>query len=183
MRVAVCGTHGVGKSTLIEAFLERRNDYAFEPEAYEALTELYGEGFAAEPSAEDYVRQLEFNVARLKDFAPGDRVIFERCPADYVAYLLALDALSRPTADTGLTENAIQTAREAMGMLDLIIFLPAQDGGPASEDPELRHAVDAILEAILIGGERSLLREDGPIVLEATGPTSRRLRILEGALR
>src|SRR5262249_46260868 len=54
MRVAISGTHGCGKSTLIEAFLLDHGDYVHEPEPYEALQDLYGEVFAEEPSADDF---------------------------------------------------------------------------------------------------------------------------------
>ena len=54
MRVAISGTHGCGKSTLIDAFLLDHRDYLHEPEPYEALQDLYGEAFGAEPSSEDF---------------------------------------------------------------------------------------------------------------------------------
>ena len=39
MRVAVSGSHSVGKSTLIAAFLSRHPEYAHEPEAFEVLAD------------------------------------------------------------------------------------------------------------------------------------------------
>jgi AAA domain len=183
MRVAISGTHGIGKSTLIEAFGRRHKDYVVEPEAYEALEELYGEVFAAEPSAEDFFRQLEYHVARLGAHRAGDRVVFERSPADYVAYLQALEDLSRETADARLTERAIEAARKAVAMLDLIVYLPGRGGGPETEDPELGSAVDACLEGILVNGDLSLIEEGRPVVVEAVGPTAKRLRVLEAALQ
>jgi hypothetical protein len=72
MRVAISGTHGCGKSTLIDAFLLTHGEYVHEPEPYEALQEVYGEAFAAEPSAEDFYRQLEYLVGRLHEYPAGD---------------------------------------------------------------------------------------------------------------
>lgn len=183
MRIAVSGTHGIGKSTLIAAFVGQHPDYAAEPEAYEALEELYGEAFAAEPSAEDFFRQLDYHVERLRAYSAGDQVVFERSPADYVAYMLALEDLSRDTADARLTARAIETAREAMAMLDLIVFLPSKGGGPETEDPELGGAVDMRLEDILIHDELSLFGDGRPLVVEAAGTTAQRLRVLEVALQ
>src|SRR4030095_13845740 len=85
MRIAISGTHCCGKSTLMDAFLTTHSDFSHEPEAYAALEDR-GETFAAEPSADDFVRQLEYCVDRLDQFAPNEDVIFERCPADYLAY-------------------------------------------------------------------------------------------------
>ena len=54
MRVAISGTHGCGKSTLIDAFLLSHGDYLHEPEPYEVLQDLYGEVFGAEPTSDDF---------------------------------------------------------------------------------------------------------------------------------
>jgi AAA domain len=182
MRVAVSGTHGIGKSTLIDAFVRRHDDYVAEPEAYEALQDVYGEAFAAEPSAEEFFRQLEYHVERLREYRAGDRVVFERSPADYLAYLLALKDLSRNTANAQLTERALEPAREGMAMLDLIVYLPGDGGGPEMEDPELGRAVDARLEGILIHDELCVFERRRPVVVEAAGTTAQRLRVLEAAL-
>src|SRR6185369_16723424 len=89
MKIAVTGTHGVGKTTLIEEFLRLHPEFGHEPEPYDVLSEDYGEEFAAEPCAEDFLRQLEFNLERLKQRATEVNVIFERCPLDFLAYLNA----------------------------------------------------------------------------------------------
>lgn len=185
MRVAISGTHCCGKSTLIDAFLLHHSDYVREPEAYEALQDVYGEAFAAEPSAEDFYRQLEYHVGRLREYRDGDCVIFERGPVDYLAYLLALGELGRDTADARLVKHSLEKVRSAIDLLDVIVFLPADRGGGVSdsEDPKLRRAVNARLEGMLIGDDFGLFTADRPSVLEASGTTAQRLRTLETALR
>ncbi|HEX7830976.1 MAG TPA: hypothetical protein VF787_15075, partial [Thermoanaerobaculia bacterium] len=64
MRIAISGTHGSGKSTLIDDFLHAHRDYAHEPEPYEWLDE------PAEPDAESFYRQLELSVERLRRYPP-----------------------------------------------------------------------------------------------------------------
>jgi hypothetical protein len=183
MRVAVSGTHCSGKSTLIDAFLSAHSEYVYEPEPYEALNDLYGEGFGAEPSAEDFFRQLEYQIERLHQYRSGDRVIFERSPADFVAYLLALNDLDRDTADAALTKQSITAAGNAVALLDLIVYVPASDvPAPESEDPKLRRAVDARLERMLLDDDLGLFTNDPPSILELAGTTAQRLRGLEAAL-
>lgn len=183
MRVAVSGTHCSGKSTLIDAFLSAHDEYVYEPEPYEALNDSYGEGFGAEPSAEDFFRQLEYQIERLQRYRSGDRVIFERSPADFVAYLLALNDLDRETADAALTKQSITAAGNAVALLDLIVYVPASDvPAPESEDPKLRSAVDARLERMLLDDDLGLFTNDRPSILELAGTTMRRLRGLEAAL-
>lgn len=184
MRVAISGTHYCGKSTLIDAFLSSHDTYSHEPEPYEALQDLYGEDFGAEPGADEFFRQLEYQVERLQEYSAGDRVIFERGPADFLAYLLALDDLGRDTGDAELAKQAIAVARRAMTLLDLVVYLPAtNEGVPDSEDPELRRAVDTRLQGILLDDEFGLFTDDRPSVLEIVGTTEQRLRSLEVALR
>src|ERR1041385_3309800 len=116
MRIAVSGTHGVGKSTLIDEFLRLHPDFEHEPEPYAVLVEDYGEEFSAEPCVEDFLRQLEFNLERLGQHVAREDVIYERCPVDFVAYLSVLDPNS--------THTLWDRVSEAMQRLDLIVYLP-----------------------------------------------------------
>jgi len=184
MRVAISGTHCCGKSTLIDAFLSSNDTYSHEPEPYEALQDLYGEDFGAEPGADEFFRQLEYQFERLQQYSADDHVIFERSPADFFAYLLALDDLGRNTADDEVAKQSIALVRSAIALLDLVVYLPATDEAvPESEDPALRRAVDARLESILLNDDFGLFSGGRPSVLEIVGTTAQRLRSLEAALR
>jgi len=185
MRIAVSGTHGVGKSTLIDEFLLAHPDFAHEAEAYEALQEEYGESFAAEPSAEDFYRQLEYSVGRLHQYGSGDRVILERCPVDYIAYMFALAELGRDRDAARVLENSFGIAQSAIALLDVVVFLPANDlhhEAPVSEDLELRSAVDTRLERILIDDDLGWFASSHPVVLMATGTTAKRLQTIESTV-
>ena len=165
MRIAVSGTHGVGKSTLIDQFLRLHPEFEREPEPYEVMVEDYGEEFSEEPCVEDFLRQLEFNLNRLDQHASREDVNYQRCPLDFLAYLNALDA--------NVSEALLKRISEAMRQLDLIVYLPLeQEGG--GEYPKLRRAMDRQLSEILSSTNLA--------VVEATGPTSQRLRAVENAL-
>ena len=181
MRIAICGTHCCGKSTLIESFLAAHSEYVHEPEPYEMLQELHGEAFGAEPTAEDFFRQLQYQVERLRQYRAGDQVVFERGPVDFVAYLLALDDLGRNTADAALVRQSVEIARSAMKLLDLIVCVPATGEVAAAEDPKLRTAVAQRLEEILLNDEFGMFSEHQPSIVEVAGTTAQRLRILEAA--
>jgi len=126
MRIAISGTHCSGKTTLVEEFLRAHPDFTHEPEPYEVMVEDYGEEFSAVPTVEDFYRQLEFNVARLRSHQTGERVIFERCPLDFLAYMLALRQLDRDDDSAGLIDAARSMAIEAVPRLELIVFLPLE---------------------------------------------------------
>jgi AAA domain len=166
MRIAVSGTHGVGKSTLIDEFLRAHPEFVHEPEPYAVLVEDYGEEFSAEPCVEDFLRQLEFNLERLGQHVAQENVIYERCPLDFLAYLSALDA--------NVSEILLGRISDAMQHLDLIAYLPLDDSSSNDEFPKLRRAVDRQLSEILTSAS--------VVVVEATGSTAQRLRAVENAL-
>ena len=166
MRIAVSGAHCSGKSTLIDDFLAAHPDYVHEPEPYEWLVDLYGEDVGGEPGVDDFFRQLEVSVERLSSYPRGARVIAERSPLDFIAYLQALEC------EPAVLEQAVALANKGMEHVDLLVVLPI-DGvaAPESEDLELRQAVnDCLLELV------------GEDVLELRGTRQARLAALESRL-
>ncbi len=161
--------------------------FVYEPEPYIVLQEEYGDTFAEEPSADDFYQQLAFNIDRLRRYQPTDNVIYERCPVDFLAYLFALNNLKRATAAVRLLKSAIGLVKDALPLLDVIIFLPlnAADGIGVSdsEDPALRKAVDHRLIRLLSDDDLDLFPTGRPKVVEAQGSTGQRLRVLETVLR
>src|SRR4051812_456515 len=127
VRIAVSGTHCAGKSTVVEDFLARHRDYLHEPEPYEWLSQLQDEPFSAEPDYDDFYRQIEVSVERWQSHRPEARVIGERAPIDFIAYLLALGDLRRDRCPRGLFEAAIELASTGMQHIDLLVVLPLDD--------------------------------------------------------
>jgi hypothetical protein len=174
MRIAVSGTHHIGKSTLIHEFLRAHADFIHEPEPYAVMVEDLGEEFSAEPSVEDFQRQLQFNIDRLRQHAPAERVIYERCPLDFLAYIEALDPNS--------VDELIGPISDAMQHLDLIVYLPLDDEWLDSEMPKLQKAVDRRLGAIFREDAFGILSSGSARVIEASGSTAQRLQIIESHL-
>ena len=172
MRIAVSGTHCTGKSTLIDEFLRVHPDFVHEPEPYTVLVEEFGEEFSAEPHVDDFVRQLEFNIDRLKHHERGERVIFERCPIDFLAYIECVSP----------TTSVVSQVQEGMQNLDLIVYLPI-DNTIDAEFPKLRKAVDRRLSAIYNEDDLGIISTTNLVVVEATGPIEKRLRTLEMAMK
>jgi predicted ATPase len=173
LRIAVSGTHGVGKSTLVDEFLRTHGEFVHEPEPYTVLVEDLGEEFSDEPNVEDFRRQLEFNIDRLRQHEPGEKVIYERCPIDFLAYIAALEP--------GSVRELLEPVSEAMQHLDLIVYLPLDnDQILESEFPKLQKAVDRRLHSMLIADELGLIKTR---VVEANGSTAQRLRVVVNALK
>lgn len=170
MRIAVSGTHCCGKSTLIEHFLAEHRDFVYEPEPYEWLAETYGE-----VQGDDFLRQLEICVERLNQYERGARVVFERSPADFVAYLRAM---GEPATE------ALPLLAQGFRQLDAIVFLPLDPAiaVPPEEHPELHAAVDEQLAQILLDDELDVVPSTLRII-EARGTVQERLATVEGALK
>jgi len=172
MRIAVSGSHRTGKSTLVSELAELMPSYAAVDEPYR-LMEEDGHEFAHPPSLEDFEAQLERSLVALAD--AGDEVLFDRCPADLLAYIAAHD-----DADLFDLQHWLPRVRDAVEMLDLIVFVPIEDreaiSVPAGDDDgSLRTAVDEKLREILVEDVYQL----GWNVIEVTGDwESRAQRVL-----
>jgi len=186
VRIAISGTHGSGKSTLIEDFVAAHRDYIHEPEPYEWLQDVYGEGVGEVPDVDDFYRQLELSVERLREYGPGARVILERSPLDFLAYVLALAELGRVGRDCSAIASAVERVAAGMANVDLLVLLPLNEADrievPESEDLELREAMNDRLLDLVAADPYSLLASGRPRVVEIAGTRQQRLRQLEQAV-
>jgi hypothetical protein len=138
------------------------------------MVEDFGEEFSSEPCVEDFQRQLHFNIDRLRQHAPEERVIYERCPLDFVAYIDAFDPNS--------VAELLDPVSNALQHLDLIVYLPLGDVWVDSEMPNLQKAVDRRLGAIFREDAFGVLSSCSARIIEANGSTTQRLRIVEAHL-
>ncbi|RYZ40895.1 MAG: hypothetical protein EOO71_14180 [Myxococcaceae bacterium] len=172
MRIAVSGTHRAGKSTLIEELSELLPDHVTVDEPYHQMEEE-GHAFAEVPSVEDFEAQLARSIASLEE-ASGD-VLFDRCPVDFLGYLLAHE--DRDTFDL---EAWLPRVRDALRKLDLIVLVgierPDRIVRAASDDEGLRREVDEQLKELLLDDPYGFEVE----VLEVEGaPRARAKQVLE----
>ena len=141
MKIAVTGAHRTGKTTLVEMLHEALPEYICKPEAYYELEET-GHVFSEIPVLEDYILQLEHSISQVT--APGDNVIFDRCPIDMLAYIRAV---TEP--ENFDIQSMYQRVQNVMSEIDLLIFVAIEDpditGCQEYDLPELRQQVNEIL--------------------------------------
>jgi hypothetical protein len=180
MRIAVTGTHGSGKTTLIDDFLDGHRQYAHAQEPYWELAQE-GLPFADGPTVDDLADQLQQSARLILASADRD-MIFDRCPLDFIAYL---DVVSEEEGDEWTPSGKLLARIEAaLATLDLIVFLPLSRPDEIRteiEYPTLRRAVDERLKLVLREDALGLL-EDGPRIIEISGPRSARLAQLAAAV-
>lgn len=168
MRIAVSGAHRTGKTTLIEELSRALPAYAVVEEPYYLLEEE-GHAFAEMPSVDDFELQLERSLQCVDD--SGKDQLFDRCPADLLAYLMT--HRDSDGFDAGIWLPRLENA---MRRLDLIVFVPIESPDrvivPDPEDRELRRCVDEELRDIVVEDRWSF----GLETIEVTGTLRERAR-------
>ncbi|MGX4655187.1 AAA family ATPase [Micromonospora sp. SCSIO 07396] len=176
MRVAISGTHGIGKTTLVDALCAHLPGHVMVDEPYYLLEEQ-GYEFDFPPSPEDYRAMLAYSVRSMRSPSPS-RVVFDRTPLDYFAYLAANGADPAQEAD-------VSTLRPAFATLDLLVIAVITPESerilPAAELSGLRLRMnDALLE--LVYDDPLDAWNDTP-VLELSGPLDDRLEAILDVLK
>ena len=187
MRIAVSGSHSLGKSTLVNDWVARYPQFTREEEPYRALG-LYGPYqilFRDESTRLHNGIQLYYSLSRVHRYpAQTDDVIFDRAPVDYLAY-------SQYTADAGSTDiddafvmSMVQPVIESLDRLDIIAFVPKSDEWPVEMEADgirptdyaYRDAVDAVFTQIYREGRYGVISgERHPLVVELVGSRQDRL--------
>lgn len=177
MRIAVSGTHGVGKTTLIEDFISARPDYLMVQEPYWLMSDE-GRPFADGPTSADLELQLDRSCSLLLADRGESRVIFDRSPLDFIAYL---EVVSETEGfEWSPTGKLLSRVEKALAAIDLLVFVPLvqpDDIGVSIEFPRLRSRVDARLKAIERHDDLGLI-EIVPRIFELSGTRDARMQKL-----
>lgn len=183
MRIAVSGTHFMGKSTLIEDFIKKHADYKYEIEPFYKLAEEKLVDLSLEPSLDSLLEQLDYSVEQLNINANEQNIIFDRCPIDFIAY-----AMCQETIDINQSEVAerFSEVKEALNNLDLIVFLPITKENfieYTEENPAYRKAADKCFKKIYRDEIYDIFpRFNHPKIIELWGDRSTRIKKLESYL-
>jgi hypothetical protein len=194
MRIAISGSHSLGKSTVVNDWVAQNPHFKREEEPYRALG-LHGPYEILFRDASTKLHngiQMYYNIGRVHRYGhSGDDVIFDRAPVDYIAY-------SQYTADQGTTdiddafvESMVQGVRESLDHLDILAFVPKSEEWPVEMEADgirpvdygYRDQVDAIFKQIYREGRFDVMPTSrGPRLIELWGPRDQRLSQLVSAI-
>lgn len=186
MRIAVSGTHFIGKTTLIDDFLKKHPDYRGEKEAYYKLQNEKEMELSLEPSLDSLLEQLDYSIDQLNQTANEKNVIFDRCPVDFIAYaMIDLEQDSLDINDSEVSER-FDEIKTALNTLDLILFLPITKDNSieyTEENPAYRKAADKYFKKIYRDEVCDIFPRYGhPRIIEIWGDRVARIKKIESYL-
>lgn len=186
MRIAVSGTHFIGKSTLIEDFIKKHPQYKCEIEPYYKLQEENSAELSLEPSLDSLVEQLDYSISQINESANTQNIIFDRCPVDFLAYAMCILAQDSIDIHDSEVSDRFVDLKAALNNLDLIIFLPISNENHieyTEENPAFRKAADKYFKKIYRDDICDIFPSyNYPKIIEITGDRIERLKKLEGYL-
>jgi hypothetical protein len=186
MRIAVSGTHFIGKSTFIEDFIQAHPEYKSEIEPYYKLQDEKTMELSLEPSLDSLLEQLDYSIEQINGLANEQNIIFDRCPVDFIAYAMCIaDQDDIDITDTEVSER-FSEVKEALNHLDLIVFVPINKENSieyTEENPAYRKAADTCFKKIYRDDICDIFpRYNHPKIIEVSGNQISRLRVLESYL-
>ncbi len=194
MRIAVSGSHSLGKSTVVNDWVALHGDYIREEEPYRVLS-LRGPYEILFRDASTRLHngiQLYYSIGRLNRYStPAEQVIFDRAPVDYIAYSQYTANQHSTDIDDDFVVSMVSVVRESLEHLDILAFVPQSDAWPvAMEDDGIRpvdHSyrdeVDVIFKHIYRDGRFDILpKKNPPLLVELVGPPDERVLQLAQAV-
>ncbi|QNI60220.1 AAA domain protein [Synechococcus sp. BIOS-U3-1] len=192
MRIAISGSHSLGKSTLVWDWVKRHPQYTREEEPFRALdSEMYDIRFRQESNRLHNGIQMYYNASRVNLYSSiNDCVIFDRAPVDYIAYSQYTADKEATDIDDAFVAAMVPRVRETLQRLDLLVFIPMTDRWPVElEDDGIRPVdlpyraeVDALFKQIYRDERFSVIPEmNRPKLIELWGSRGQRLERLQQA--
>ena len=194
MRIAVSGSHSLGKSTVVNDWIGNHPHFKREEEPYRAL-ELYGPYQILIGDASTKLQngiQIFYNISRVHRYAlVSDDVIFDRGPVDYIAYSQYTANKGCSDIDDAFVETMVPAVRESLDHLDILAFVPLSEEWPVEMesdgirpvDQAYRDEVDAIFKQIYREGRFDVMPKNRRThVVELWGPPHQRLEQLQHAI-
>jgi hypothetical protein len=194
MRIAISGSHSLGKSTVVNEWVAKNPAFLREEEPYRALG-LYGPYEILFRDASTKLHngiQMYYNISRIYRYGEyTDNVIFDRAPVDYIAYSQYTANQGSTDIDDAFVESMVPAVRESMDHLDILAFVPKSDAWPVEMEADgirpvdhaYRDEVDAIFKQIYREGRFQVLPErNRPLLVELWGPREQRLNQLQAAM-
>ena len=187
MRIAITGTSCQGKSTLITDILQEWPMMSTPDESYRTL--LKKDKHSKSTSEDTQWDILNHMVDEQQKYSADDKVVFDRCPLDNIAYTLWANA--KGLVSDEFVEKCIPIVRESMRFLDIIFFIPItkaapveiEDNGTRETDKYYIQEIDHVLKSLYAQWREDtdvfFPKEDSPAVIEVFGSPLERIAMIK----
>lgn len=132
MRIAFSGAASTGKTTTINAFLQKWPQYKQPQPTYRTLIREDKHSKKTDKKLQSDI--LDFMVKQQQQFTQHDKVVFDRCPLDNIVYSLWAHDKSRKGFTDKYIDSAIALVRKGMRSLDIIFYMTREGMGPIEQD-------------------------------------------------
>ena len=192
MRIAISGTAGQGKTTVIKDFLLKWPNYKTTSKTYRDALKAGKYPHSKLCNKEGQWAILNHMVDELQKYGKNDNVIFDRCPIDNLVYSMwAMDKESSDI-DEDFLDKCIPIVRESMRLLDIIFFtpitkvnkIPIENDGFREIDQEYIEEIDNLFKAIGYQYTHNFNRnpffpvDDSPGFIEIFGSREQRIALI-----
>jgi len=193
MRIAICGTANVGKSTLIQDFLNEWDMYGREVKTYRDIINEKKLPHSKNTTKETQKVILDYMVETLKEFKKGDKVIFDRCPLDNLVYSMWAMSQEDSDIDEDFIDECIPIVKESMKNLDVIFFIPitkfneltVEENGTRETDETYIKEIDNFFKVLQRHYHEHpqdnpfFPRDDTPALIEVFGSQQERMQMIK----
>lgn len=187
MRISITGTSCQGKSTLIQDILK-------EWPVMKTPEDSYRSHLKKNKHSKNTTEKTQWNILNnmvdtQQKYTTDDKVVFDRCPMDNMAYTLWANA--KGLVSDEFVEKCIPIVRESMRFLDIIFFIPitkaapvvVQDNGTRETDKFFIEEIDHILKNLYAQWREDtdvfFPKEDSPAVIEVFGSPMERVEMIK----
>lgn len=186
MRLAISGTAGQGKTTLIKDFLAVWPMYSTPAKSYRDVLVDNNLQHSSKTSEQTQQCILDFMVDQLKKTSKDDNIIFDRCPLDNLVYSMWMNSKDSSIVSDDFIADSIKKMQQSMSHIDIIFWIPYSAAIPVVQDG-LRDAdveyikeIDALFKEIYMQSvynpDFSLLpKGDRPPIIAVTGTRENRI--------
>lgn len=189
MKIAVSGTHCIGKSTFITDFLANWPTYKTPKETYRSFIKSKNLPHSKEGTEESQQAILDYLIEESRQFSRNDNVIFDRCLLDNLAYSSWL-FLNGKVSEKFLDQTRLAIRKE-ISDFDIILFFPLtkfsevefKEDEMRDSDPVYREEIDNIFKTFLKSYQQQDGRvfpvDDSPPMIEIFGNQLQRIKLTE----
>jgi len=183
MRIAFSGAACTGKTTTLNAFLQKWPQYKQPEFSYRTL--ITEDKHSKKTDKKIQRKILDFMLQQHEQYTAHDKVVFDRCPLDNFVYTIwSYDKGKKGFTDKYINE-AISTVRKSMRSLDIIFYMTRDQMGPIEQDvhretdplyvTETDNIFKAIAKQYSAGTSPLFPPNDSPALIEISGTIEQRV--------